>query len=166
VPTNVVLIGDRKLCNQETMLAFCRMEQSFLAAHPWTDTAKAVWVRTWQRVASGKTGLERGGIRQSQRNAQIGRKSHSVSGCAKWNKRCWTSRSKKRIACVGWFSWSSRKAEQDAKHRQRALEEAEQALQRIARLLGRYDYTHRSLIQSRIDQALKKAHAQAYFHVT
>ena len=50
----VVMIGDRKLSNRETMLAFCRTEQFFLAAHPWTDTAKAVWLRTWGELQAGK----------------------------------------------------------------------------------------------------------------
>jgi len=165
VPTNVVLIGDRKLCNQETMLAFCRMEQSFLAAHPWTDTAKAVWVRTWQELQAGKRDwsvaeyVSRNEMRKSAEN----RTQYRVCEM----EQTLLDEQEQKTYCLRWvFSWSSRKAEQDAKHRQRALEEAEQALQRIARLLGRYDYTHRSLIQSRIDQALKKAHAQAYFHVT
>lgn len=61
------------------------------------------------------------------------------------------------------FSWSSRKAEQDAKRRQKALEAGEQSLQRIARLLGKYDYTSSGNIQSRINQALSKAKARAYF---
>ena len=61
------------------------------------------------------------------------------------------------------FSWSSRKAEQDANKRHKALEAGEQALQRIVRLLGKYDYTRRAVIQNRIDQALNKAKAKSYF---
>lgn len=53
----VVLIGYRMLSNRETMLAFCRTEQFFLAAHPWTDTAKVVWLRTWGELSIWKTGL-------------------------------------------------------------------------------------------------------------
>ncbi len=46
-------MGDRKLCNQAGMLAFCRTQQGFLAAHPWTATAKAPWEQTWQARQQG-----------------------------------------------------------------------------------------------------------------
>ena len=42
-PANAVLIGDRKLCNAATLLAFSRQRQQFLAAHPWTVPAQATW---------------------------------------------------------------------------------------------------------------------------
>jgi transposase len=52
-PDNAILIGDRKLCNAETLVAFCRQKQLFIAAHPWTNTAEAVWLDTWQRLQAG-----------------------------------------------------------------------------------------------------------------
>ena len=52
-PGNAVLMGDRKLCTEATLLAFCRQQQQFLAPHPWTDTAKAVWQTTWDALQAG-----------------------------------------------------------------------------------------------------------------
>lgn len=162
VPANVVLIGDRKLCNQETMRAFCRTGQFFLAAHPWTDTAKAMWLRTWGELQAGKR--EWSAAEYVSRN-----EAHKPVEKRTQYRVCEVEQalldepehSTYRLRWV--FSWSSRKAEQDAKQRQKALEAGEQALQRIARLLGKYDYTNSGNIQNRINQALSKAKARAYF---
>jgi transposase len=53
------------------------------------------------------------------------------------------------------FSWSSHKADQDARQRREALEQGEKALQRMARLVGKYDYTQRARILQRIETRLK-----------
>ena len=164
VPANVVMIGDRKLCNQGTMLAFCRTEQSFLAAHPWTDTAKAVWVRTWQELQAGKRDWSVAEY-VSRNEAHKPAEKRTQYRVCEVEQPLFDEQEQKTYGLRWVFSWSSAKAKQDAKHRQQALEAGEQALQRIARLLGRYDYTSRAVIQSRIDQALKKAKAQAYFQV-
>jgi len=165
VPANVVLIGDRKLCNQETMLAFCRTEQLFLAAHPWTDTAKVVWLRTWGELRAGK--------RQWSVAEYVSRnEAHKPAEKRTQYRVCEVEQTlfdeqKHKSYRLRWvFSWSSRKAEQDANKRHKALEAGEQALQRIARLLGKYDYIRRTYIQSRIDQALNKAKAKSYFQYT
>ena len=61
-PENAVLIGDCKLCNKATLLDFCRQGQQFLAAHPWTPTAKTCW-----RPSSGRNaGLAGSGLCQPQ----------------------------------------------------------------------------------------------------
>jgi len=135
VPANVVLIGDRKLCNQETMRAFCRTGQFFLAAHPWTDTAKAMWLRTWGELQAGKR--EWSAAEYVSRN-----EAHKPVEKRTQYRVCEVEQalldepehSTYRLRWV--FSWSSRKAEQDAKQRQKALEAGEQALQRIARCWG------------------------------
>jgi len=165
VPANVVLIGDRKLCNQETMLAFCRTDQFFLAAHPWTDTAKVVWLRTWGELRAGK--------RQWSVAEYVSRnEAHKPAEKRTQYRVCEVEQTlfdeqKHKSYRLRWvFSWSSRKAEQDANKRHKALEAGEQALQRIARLLGKYDYIRRTYIQSRIDQALNKAKAKSYFQYT
>lgn len=165
MPANVVLIGDRKLCNQETMLAFCRTEQFFLAAHPWTDTAQALWVRTWQELQAGKRAWTPAEYvsRNETRKPVEKRTQYRVCEVA----QALLDEPEQKTYPLRWvFSWSSRKAEQDARQRRKALEAGEQALQRIARLLGRYDYISRAVNQSRIDRDLKKAKAQAYFTVT
>jgi transposase len=64
------------------------------------------------------------------------------------------------------FSWSSSKAEQDAQRNQEALAAGEQALNRIASLLGRYDYKRRDLIQRRIDKVLNKTKAAPFLRYT
>jgi transposase len=61
------------------------------------------------------------------------------------------------------FVWSSDKAERDARQRDKALQAGQAALQRINRLLGKYDYTRRKTIETRLDKALGKAKASQYF---
>ena len=132
MPANVVLIGDRKLCNQETLLAFCRTEQSFLAPHPWTDTAKTVWLDTWQELEAGKrswTAVEYVSRNQAHKPVE---KRTQYRVCEVTHTLLDEERQKNYP--LRWvFSWSSHKAEQDAKQRHKALEAGEQALQRIAR---------------------------------
>ena len=165
MPANVVLIGDRKLCNQETMLAFCRTEQFFLAAHPWTDTAKALWVRTWQELQAGKRAWTPAEYvsRNETRKPVEKRTQYRVCEVA----QALFDEQEQKTHPLRWvFSWSSRKAEQDARQRHKALEAGEQALQRIAHLLGKYDYIRRAIIQSRIDRTLNQAKAKSYFQYT
>ena len=165
MPSNVVLVGDRKLCNQETMLAFCRMEQGFLAPHPLTDTAKAIWLCTWQDLQAGRltwTAVEY--VSRNQVHKPI--EQRTQYRVCEVTHALWDEEKQKTYPLRWVFSWSSLKAEQDARQRHQALEAGEQALQRIARLLGRYDYTSRAVNQSRIDRELKKVKAQAYFAVT
>jgi len=165
VPANVVLIGDRKLCNQETMLAFCRTDQLFLAAHPWTDTAKAVWLRTWQELRAGKRDWTAAEYVSRNEAHKPAKKRTQYRVCEV--EQALFDEQEHHTYHLRWvFSWSSRKAEQDANKRHKVLEAGEQALQRIARLLGRYDYTRRAIIQSRIEQALNKAKAKSYFQYT
>jgi transposase len=61
------------------------------------------------------------------------------------------------------FSWNSSKAELDARQRREKLEAGAQALQKVARLLGKYAYTSRANILSRLETLLKKSGAKAYF---
>ncbi len=165
VPANVVLIGDRKLCNQDTLLAFCRTEQPFLAAHPWTDTAKTVWLRTWQELQVGKRAWVAAEYVSRNEARKPAEKRPQYRVCEV--EHVLLDEQEHTTYPLRWvFSWSSRKAEQDANKRLKALEAGEQALQRIARLLGKYDYIRRTFIQSRIDQALNKAKAKSYFQYT
>ena len=165
LPTNVVLIGDRKLCNQATMLAFCRMEQAFWRPHPWTDTAKAVWVRTWQELQAGKRDWSVAEYVSRNEMRTIGRNLTQYRVCEM--EQTLLDEQEQKTYCLRWvFSWSSRKAEQDAKHRQRALEEGNRPCSGSPACWAATTTPTASLIQSRIDQALKKAQAQAYFHVT
>jgi transposase len=165
VPANVVLIGDRKLCNQDTLLAFCRTEQLFLAAHPWTDTAKAVWLRTWGELQAGKR-VWSAAEYVSRNEAHKPAEKRTQYRVCEVEQTLFDEQEHKSYRLRWVFSWSSRKAEQDANKRHKALEAGEQALQRIARLLGKYDYIRRAVIQSRIDQALNKAKAKSYFQYT
>lgn len=54
----------------------------------------------------------------------------------------------------------------DARQRAEALTAGAQALQRIAGLLGKYDYTSRQVIEQRLTKALAKENAQRYFSYT
>jgi transposase len=162
LPENVVMIGDRKLCNQENMLGFCRTKQCFLAAHPWTDTAKEVWQRTSQKLQTGE--LEWVPVEYTSRNqASKPVEERTQYRVCEVPQPLLDEENKTAYALRWVFSWSSSKAERDAQKHQEILAAGEQALQRIARLLGRYDYKRRDIIQSRIDKALRKAKAASFF---
>jgi transposase len=165
LPENVVLIGDRKLCNQEAMLAFCRTQQGFLAAHPWTDTAKATWEETWQALQQGEQAWTP--VEYVTRNA-----AHKPVEQRPQYRVCEVSHAlvdaeHDRVYPLRWvFSWSSSKAALDARQRSKALAAGAQALQRIQGLLGKYDYKRHKVIESRLEKALRKAQAGRYFNCT
>ena len=165
LPENVVLIGDRKLCNQEAMMAFCRTKQCFLAAHPWTATAKATWEETWQALQQGEQAWTP--VAYVTRN-----EAHKPVEQRTQYRVCEVAHplvdaDNDKVYPLRWvFSWSSSKAELDARPRNKALLAGEQALQRIQGLLGKYDYKSRKVIESRLEQALRKAQAGRYFTFT
>src|SRR5215207_5776874 len=164
-PANAVLIGDRKLCNLATLLAFSRQHQQFVAAHPWTVPAQVTWRATWHDL--------RAGTRQwvdveyvSQNNA---RKPHDQRPHYRVCEveHALSDPETGQVYPLRWvFSWSSDKARKDAEQRAKVLAAGEHALARIARLLGKYDYRTRARIEARVEQALRKAKAQAYLTYT
>lgn len=168
-PANAVLIGDRKLCNRETLLQFCRRQQLFLAAHPWTDTAKAAWLQTWHElhVAPGGQAPRWTAVEYTSRNqANKPVSERTQYQVCEIEHELWDEAMDKPYALRWVFCWSSDKAQQDAQQRKTALTKGEQALQRIAGLLGRYDYKTRTVLHRRIDKALRQAKAHRYFHYT
>jgi transposase len=164
-PDNAVLIGDRKLCNEATLLEFCRLGQQFLGAHAWTDRAKAVWEQTWSALQKGERSWTE--VAYASRND-----AHKPLAQRPQYRVCEVGhalRDKERdcVYLLRWvFSWSSRKAEQDAQERSEALTSGERELERIAGLLGRYDYICRKTIEARIEKALLKARASRYLSWT
>lgn len=162
MPDNAILVGDRKLCNTETVVAFCRQKQLFIATHPWTDTAKAVWLDTWQQLQAGQlTWGEADYVsRNHARQPPEKRPRYQVCEVA----RALQDEKDGLVYTLRWvFSRSSDKARQDSQQRAKALQAGEEALQRIASLLGKYDYTRRKTIEARVEKALHKARAQRYF---
>lgn len=164
-PDNAVLLGDRKLCTAATMLTCCRQGQQFLAPHPWTDTAKAVWTRTAAALA---TAPERWTTvaytsRNQARRAPAERPEQRVYEVPQPLLDPTTGTS----YLLRWlFTWSSTKAAQDAARRAKQVAAGERALTRLAGLLGKYDYKQRATIEARLEQALRPTHAQAYFAIT
>lgn len=164
-PDNAVLMGDRKLCTEATLLTFSRSQQQFLAPHPWTDTAKAVWQETWDALQAGDLTWEPVDYvsRNNARKPSAGRPVHRVCEVPHDLVDPDTGEAFR----LRWlFTWSSTKAAQDAAKRATALAAGEAALTRLRGLLGKYDYTRRSTIEARIEQALRRAHATPYLTVT
>lgn len=162
---NTILIGDRKLCNEETMVTFCRQRQLFIGAHPWTDTAKAVWLDTWQELQARRLTwsdvdyVSRNNVRkppEKRPRYQVCEVVHELKD-AKHGI----------VYSLRWvFTRSSDKAQRDSQQRAKAIQAGEEALTRIASLLGKYDYTSRKTIEARIEKALQKARGQQYFTYT
>jgi len=164
-PENAVLIGDRKLCNQATMVTFCREGQQFLGAHPWTETAQAVWRTVATQLQQGQLTWTPAPYvsRQDARKAAERRPTYRVCEIA----RELTDESTGQTYPLRWiFSWSSEKAERDAQQRAKAVQAGEAALRRVASLLGKYQNKRRTIIEARITQALEKAKAWPYLTYT
>ena len=159
---NVVLVFDRKGCNRETLLELCRTHQGFLGAHPWTDTAKAAWERTWQELQTGQRKWLKADYvaRNDQRKPLAERPQYRVCEISHELKDT-TQESSYPLRWV--FSWNSNKAKLDARERQKHIQAGEQALQRVAHLLGKYDYTCRATILARLLKALTQTHASTYY---
>lgn len=160
-PENAVIVGDRKLCNQATMLTFCRDGQQFLGAHPWTDTAQAVWRTVAAQLQQGPLVWAPAPYvsRQDARQAPEHRPTYRVCEVA----RELTDETTGQTYPLRWiFSWSSEKAEHDAQQRAKALQAGEAALRRVAGLLGKYQNKRRTIIEARLAQALEKAKALPY----
>ena len=162
-PANAVLIGDRKLCNAATLLAFSRQRQQFLAAHPWTVPAQAIWRTTWHDLQAGaQQWVDVAYVSQNNaRKPPAERPHYRVCEVEHALPDPETGHSYP----LRWvFSWSSDKASKDAEQRAKVLVAGEHALTRITRLLGKYDYTTRARIEARVEQALRKAKAQGYLN--
>jgi len=163
--SNTVLIFDRKGCNQATMLALCQTGQLFLGAHPWTDSAKEKWQQTWCELQSSKRSWAE--VDYVARNDQCKpiekRPQYRVCEIASEIEDPATG----KPYPLRWvFSWNSNKAELDARQRQKALEAGEQALRKVARLLGKYDYTTRSTILKRLEAQLSKNKVYLTYELT
>ena len=165
VPTNAVLIGDRKLCNTDTLLAFSRQRQQFLAAHPWTVTAQATWCAPWRDLQAGKR--DWADVDYVSRN-----NAHKPPEQRPQYRVCEVEHNlldpeTTQVHPLRWiFSWSSEKARQDAQQRAKTVKAGAKALERIGRLLGKYAYTTRVRIEARVEQALRKAKARDYLSYT
>ena len=161
-PENAVLIGDCKLCNRATLLAFCRQGQQFLAAHPWTPTAKKAWLETLQQLDGGEQAWQE--VEYVSRNQARKPKSQQNRYLVCAVPQALSDSQRKGIYPLRWlFYWSSSRADRDFRQRQKVLEAGDKSLQRVARLVGKYGYTTRQRIQERIEQALAKAGAREYF---
>ena len=161
VPDQAVLVGDRKLCTAETLLTFCRHGQQFVAPHPWTATAQAVWQETAAALETGALTWQPVDYasRNDQRKPPTERPEYRVCEVPQDLVDPKTG----ELYRLRWlFTWSSRKAAQDAARRAKVLAAGQQALQRLARLLGKYDYKRRALIERRLEQALHRTRAQPY----
>lgn len=165
LPNNSLLIGDRKLCTSETMLTFCRQGQWFLAPHPWTDTAKSVWGQTWSELQTGQLAWTTADYvsRNHERKPAAKRPQYRVCEVA----YTLSDPQQPTDHTLRWvFVWSSDKAERDARQRDKVLQAGEAALQRVQRLLGKYDYIDRLTIETRLTKALQQAKAAPYFTYT
>lgn len=162
---NAILIGDRKLCTAENERTFCQQNQHFLAAHPWTDTAKQVWLATEARLRAGE--LAWTSVAYVSRNNATKpveqRPQFQVCEVTYELKDPKTA----TVYPLRWiFSHSCVKTEQDAQARAKAVQAGVDALHRIQGLLGKYDYTDRATIALRIERALHQAHAARYWEWT
>jgi transposase len=161
LPEHALLIGDRKLCTEATLLTCCRQGQRFLAPHPWTATAKAVWQATSAALAAGQ--LSWASVDYASRNDARKPAGQRPEQRVCEVERALLDRATGELFPLRWiFTRSSRKAAQDAARRAKRLAAGEQALTRLAGLLGKYQYKRRATIEARLEQTLRKIQAQPY----
>lgn len=162
---NTVMIGDRKLCNAENQLEFCRSRQQFLAPHPWRDKAKQRWLATWEQLETGELSwTEVDYVSRNQATKAVDKRP-----CYKVCEVPFllVDKSKETTYDLRWlFSWSSDKAATDQRKREKSVQLAQAELERIQGLLGKYDYKSRKVIERRIDNRLRKVGAARYFQHT
>lgn len=158
---NSILVGDRKLCNYETMVTFCRQGQLFLGPHPWTETMKAHWLQTRERLAAGQ--LQWGtanyvSVREASKPAAE-RTQHRFreTTCPLLDKEKGAEYSLRYV-----FGWSSQKAEQDRNRREKAVLGAVGELGRLARLAGKYRCKTRQGIERRAEHILARTKTAPY----
>jgi hypothetical protein len=157
-PDNAVLIGDRKMGNQATMLAFCRQGQQFLTAHAGTATVKALWRATEGRLAAAELAWEP--VAYTSRN-DAAKPPEPVPPYRVVEVRGELDDAPRGTAYpLRWvFVPSREKAAQDAARREAAGAKGEAALAPVAGRRGKYDYKQRAVIEGRRQAALRKAHA-------
>jgi transposase len=165
LPENHLLIGDRKLCSQETMIELCRQQERFLAPHPWTPMAKKTWRETYAKLSLGELHWQEFAYlsQNDARKPPDKRPRHRVCEVT------YTLYDKQRKTSykLRWlFVHSSRLAESSARQREKALTTGQAALERIASLLGKYQYQTRGFIARRIEEELRRARATGHFRYT
>ncbi len=164
-PDNAVLIGDRKMGNEATLLAFCRQGQQFLTAHAWTPTVQALWRETEAQLAAGEQTWEP--VAYTSRNDASKPPEQVPQYQVVEVSRNLVDPETGQAYPLRWlFVHSSQKAAQDAARRETAVAAGEAALAQVRRRLGKYDYKQRTVIEARLQAALRKAHARAYFRST
>ena len=165
LPANAVWIGDRKLCNQETLVKFCRQAQRFMGAHPWTNTAKAAWAETYAQLAAGQLAWQTVEY-VSQNNAHKPAAERPVYRVCEIPHQLGDPQTGE-IYTLRWvFSHSSDKAAADARRREKALAAGAAVLRRMCTRVGKYKYTQRTVIEARLTQELRQAKALDYFSYT
>jgi transposase len=165
VPENAILMGDRQLATEANMRTFCRQRQLFLAAHPWTPTAQALWRETAARLAAGEREwrpVDYTPRREANKPAEQRAAYRVVEGVRPLADPEDGQEYPLRYPFVG----SSRKELRDQTQRERVSAAGEAALQRIARLLGKYADKRRAWIELQIEKALRSAKASDYFTAT
>ncbi|MGH8848351.1 MAG: IS1634 family transposase, partial [Polaromonas sp.] len=165
VPENSLLIGDRKTCQNETMIECCRIKQRFLAPHPWTPTAKQVWIEKAAELQAGKLHwqpLDYLSV-NDRRKAPDKRPQHRVREVS----RKLEDKAFNVSHDLRWlFIHSSHSAASDERQREKVLKEGAAALDRLSKLMGKYQYRRREVITRRIEEELRRTKASAYFKYT
>lgn len=164
-PENALLIGDRKTCQEEPLLDCSRNKQRLLAPHPWTPTAKQVWLETFTELESGKLQWQRLDY-VSQNNARKPEEKRPLLRACEVSHQLKDKQFKTSYDFRWIFVHSSTRAESDLRTREKALRAGEKSLDRLAKLVGKYQYRKREVITQRIDQELRRAKASGYFNYT
>jgi len=165
LPENHLLIGDRKLCGQQTMIELCRHQERFLAPHPWTPTAKKVWRETYAKLLRGELQWQELDY-LSQNDARKPADKRPRHRVCEVTHTLYDKQRKTSYKLRWLFVHSSRLAESSAQQREKALTAGQAALERIAGLLGKYQYQRRAFITRRIEEELRSARATGYFRYT
>ncbi len=147
------------------MLDCGRNQQQFLAPHPWTPTAKQVWLTTAAQLDAGQLEWQKLDYvsRNNAHKAEAKRPQHRACEV----KQPLKDKAFKATYELRWlFVHTSTLAASDLRQREKALAAGEKSLARLAGLVGKYHYRQREVITRRIVEDLRRAKATDYFNYT
>jgi len=162
IPENGLLIGDCKVCQRETRLECCRVKQRFLAAHPWTPTAKEVWIATVAKVETGQLNWQSLDY-VSLNDARKAPDKRPRDRVCEVSQRLEDKAFKTRYDLRWLFIHSSQSAATAERQREKALKDGAAALDRLSKLMGKDQYRKREVITRRVEEELGRTKAISYF---
>lgn len=147
----LVLGGDSKLPSHENLLGLCRWGYQVVATEPWRAVRRERLAKLWQQGARWAAVAYVAEADRHKPVAERGRYEVILEPDTLADPQTGKTYALRRL-----YVRSSRKAEQTAAKRAKHLAAMEAELERIQRLLNKYDYTTLDVVRARVAKAVGK----------